>query len=75
MRGLISFWDDAKYTEPQKAANIIGYSLIILSLGLAALALLIGFKLISDTLIHYFMVVVLVPFGAAIYARKKYGLK
>lgn len=74
-RGLITGWDDARYTKPQVAANVIGCSLIILALCLAVLALLIGIELVSETFIQYFMVVILIPIAAAIYARQKYGLK
>jgi hypothetical protein len=73
-RGLISGWDDAKYKDPQKAAKIIGNSLLLLSVIILIFSFLLGFELLPKHIINYSIIVVIIPIGSLIYAHKKYGV-
>ena len=75
-RGLISGWDDAKYSDPQQAATVIGNILMLLSVIIVIFTLLYGFEFVPKSFINYFvMVVITLPIGSLIYVHKKYGVK
>ena len=75
-RGLISGWDDAKYTDPQQAATVIGNTLMLLSVIIFTFTMLFGFELVPKSFVNYFVtIVIILPVGSLIYVHKKYGVK
>ncbi len=75
-RGLISGWNDAKYTNPKQAATVIGNVLMLLSVIIALFTLLFGYDLVPKSYVNYFvMVVIILPIVSLVYVHKKYGVK
>ncbi|WP_298633653.1 DUF3784 domain-containing protein [uncultured Umboniibacter sp.] len=75
-RYLISGWDDAKYTDPQQAAALIGNTLMLLSIIIIVFLLLFGFELLSTFFIIYFAMGLMAFLVVSIvYVHKKYRAK
>jgi hypothetical protein len=75
-RGLISGWDDSKYTDPQRAATVVGNILMLLSIIIFIFTILYGIELVPKFFVNYFvMVVIILPIGSLVYVNKKYGVK
>ncbi|WP_440876825.1 hypothetical protein [Thalassotalea sp. PLHSN55] len=73
-RGLISLWNDKWFTNPEKAANYLGWSLLLTASLLLTTAVLLYLQLISNLLVPNILVPILfIPVCGVIGIKIKYG--
>lgn len=74
MRRLIAGWKEDKIKSPVAFAKLIGFSLMMLGLGIAILSFFVFFQKISESvLVTLLWLLVSVPMIAAVYGNIKYG--
>ncbi|QTH64267.1 hypothetical protein J1N51_01930 [Psychrosphaera ytuae] len=75
-RGLISGWDDSKFSNPEGAGKLVGISLIIMALLLGLATLLWFAQLITEIMLIYAIVPIsLVPVLTLVYVKIKFSVK
>ncbi len=73
-RTLFAGWDENRVSDPKAFAGIVGWSLILMSLALAAVTLFWAVGGASELeFITSLLVVSLIPAVCLIYAKRKYG--
>jgi hypothetical protein len=73
-RGLIASWNDNWFSDPVKAANILGYSMFVCSFILLLSSISLWLKLIIAAQLQYFFILLaLVLMGSFAYIKLKYG--
>ncbi len=75
-RSLISGWRDNKFSDPESASKVIGFSLILLALLLAIIIVFWWMQLIIEsTLIYFIIPVSFIPILALGYVKIKFSVK
>ena len=73
-RHLISGWDEARTSDPQAFANLVGYSMIVMAAALALVAGAWAYHLVTDSEFAVLLgLASLFPVLALIRAKQKYG--
>jgi NADH:ubiquinone oxidoreductase subunit K len=72
-RGLIAGWDESKIAHPEAYAKWIGYSVIVLGVLIAIIAISWSFRIIDDTVMTLLLAIAsMVPVPCLIIANAKY---
>lgn len=75
-RYLIAGWNDEKYKDPEKAAAVIGRSMIWIAFASLIVSLFLMFEFFHDyTVTAFIFFIVFYPVGTLIYVNKKYKIR